>query len=101
MKLTLVLAGLLVPLCAAQTNEGGIDQGKAVFRSNCAFCHGLTAQGGRAPHFYSSQLIQSAGGDDAVKKVISHGVAGTNMPGFEFPKDDLDALLQYLHALSG
>jgi putative heme-binding domain-containing protein len=100
MKLTLVIAGLIVPLCAAQTNEGGIDQGKAVFRSNCAFCHGLTAQGGRGPNLISSNLLHS-GGDDAIRNVITHGVPGTTMPGFEFPKDDLNALLQFLHGLSG
>jgi cytochrome c oxidase cbb3-type subunit 3 len=100
MKLTLVLAGLIVPLCAAQTNEGGIDQGKAVFRSNCAFCHGLTAQGGRGPNLISSKLLQS-GSDDAIKDLIAHGVPGTTMPGFEFPKDDANALVQFLHNLSG
>jgi len=100
MKLTLIIAGLIVPICSAQTNEGGIDQGKAVFRSNCAFCHGLTAQGGRGPNLMSSNLLHSAG-DDLVKDLITHGVPGTNMPGFEFPKDDLNALVQFLHNLSG
>jgi cytochrome c oxidase cbb3-type subunit 3 len=100
MKLTLVIAGLIVPLCAAQTNEGGLDQGKAIFRSNCAFCHGLTAQGGRGPSLISSNLLHS-GADDAIRNLITHGVPGTTMPGFEFPKDDLDALVQFLRGLSG
>ena len=100
MKLTLVLAGLIATLCSAQTNEAGIAQGKAVFRSNCAFCHGLTAQGGRGPNLISSSMLHSAA-DDAIKSVITHGVPGTTMPGFEFPKDDLDGLVQYLHSLSG
>jgi cytochrome c oxidase cbb3-type subunit 3 len=100
MKLTLVIAGMIVPLCAAQTNEGGLDQGKAVFRSNCAFCHGLTAQGGRGPNLISSNLLHS-GADDTIRNLITHGVPGTTMPGFEFPKDDLDALVQFLRGLTG
>lgn len=98
MKLSFVLASLIATLCSAQTNERGLDQGKAVFRSNCAFCHGLTAQGGRGPSLISSAMLHSAG-DDAIKSVITHGVPGTTMPGFEFPKDDLDSLVQFLHAL--
>jgi len=93
MKLFLAIAGLIVPICTAQT-------GKAVFRSNCAFCHGLTAQGGRGPSLISSNLLNSAG-DDAIRNVITHGVPGTTMPGFAFPNDDLDALMQFLRALSG
>jgi putative heme-binding domain-containing protein len=100
MKLPLLVAGLLIPMCAGQTNEGGLDQGKAIFRSNCAFCHGLTAQGGRGPSLISSNLLHS-GNDEAITNVVQHGVPGTTMPGFDFPKDDLAALMQYLHDLSG
>jgi len=100
MKLSLVIAILLVPLCSAQNNEGGLNQGKAVFRSNCAFCHGLTAQGGRGPNLISSALLHSAA-DEAIKAIITRGVPGTTMPAFDFPKDDMDNLLQFLHSLSG
>src|SRR5579862_5052276 len=100
MKFSLLLASLLVPLCFAQSNEGGLDQGKAVFRSNCAFCHGLTAQGGRGPSLISSALLHSAS-EDAIKNTISRGVPGSTMPAFEFQKDDLENLLQFLHSLSG
>src|SRR5450432_4221016 len=99
MKLSFFVFSLMLPLCA-QTNEGGLDQGKAVFRSNCAFCHGLTAQGGRGPSLISSGLLHSAA-DDAIKAIISRGVPGTTMPAFEFQKDDLDSLVQFLHSLSG
>ena len=100
MKLFLLVASLILPLCFAQSNEGGLDQGKAVFRSNCAFCHGLTAQGGRGPNLISSSLLQG-GADDAIRVIITRGVAGTTMPAFDLHKDDLDALVQFLHSLSG
>jgi cytochrome c oxidase cbb3-type subunit 3 len=100
MKLSLVIAGLIVPLCCAQSNEGGLDQGKAVFRSNCAFCHGLTAQGGRGPNLISSAMLHSSP-DDAIKVIITRGVPGTTMPAFDFHTDDLDNLVQFLHSLSG
>jgi putative heme-binding domain-containing protein len=99
MKLSFLLATLTAALCAAQTNESGIDQGKAVFRSNCAFCHGLTAQGGRGPSLISSTLLRSAA-DEAIRVIITRGVSGTTMPAFDFQKDDLDALVQFLHSLA-
>lgn len=100
MKLALLVTGLVVPLCAAQTNEGGLGQGKAIFRSNCAFCHGLTAQGGRGPNLISSTLLHTAS-NAAIENVVQHGIPGTTMPGFDFPKDDLAALVEFLHSLSG
>src|SRR5579862_9195918 len=104
MTLSHVIAGLIIPLCPVlclgQANEGGLDQGKAIFRSNCAFCHGLTAQGGRGPNLISSALLRSSS-DDAIKAVIKGGVSGTTMPAFDFPKDDLDSLIQFLHSLAG
>jgi cytochrome c oxidase cbb3-type subunit 3 len=100
MKLTFFIASLVAPLLAAQNNEGGLDQGKTIFRSNCAFCHGLTAQGGRGPSLISSALLQGAA-DEAIRAIITRGVPGTTMPAFDFQKDDLDNLVQYLHSFSG
>jgi cytochrome c oxidase cbb3-type subunit III len=105
MKLFPVLAGfafggLLAPFGHSQVNVGELDQGKAVYRSNCAFCHGLTAQGGRGPSLTASAMLRTAG-DAAIKTVITRGVPGTTMPAFQFEKDDLDSLLGFLHSLSG
>jgi cytochrome c oxidase cbb3-type subunit 3 len=100
MKLSLLIAGLIIPLCSAQNNEGGLDQGKVIFRSNCAFCHGLTAQGGRGPSLISSALLRSAA-DDAIRVIIKSGVPGTTMPAFDLQKEDLENLVQFLHSLSG
>jgi cytochrome c oxidase cbb3-type subunit 3 len=104
MKLSFILASLCVAslavtLAADQANEGGLGQGKALFRSNCAFCHGLTAQGGRGPSLISSSLLTSAG-DDVIKGIIKSGVPGTTMPSFDFQKDDLDNLVGFLRSLS-
>jgi putative heme-binding domain-containing protein len=108
MKLSLAMAFLvpvcLVPVCLAQANagrnEGQIDQGKAVYRSNCAFCHGLTAQGGRGPSLTASGMLRSAP-DDAIRNVITRGVPGTTMPAFHFEKDDMESLVGFLRSLSG
>jgi cytochrome c oxidase cbb3-type subunit 3 len=96
-----VLAVLLV--CSgdawAQT-ELGLAVGKATFRSNCAFCHGLTGGGGRGPALSSGRFVHGSTTDD-ISNVIRSGVPGTTMPAFEFEKSELNELIAYVRSLSG
>lgn len=86
--------------CLAQ-NEQDISSGKALFRSNCAFCHGLTAAGGRGPSLISPRLIHNTSDGD-ITGIIKNGIAGTTMPAFEsFHADDLEHLVQYIRTLAG
>ena len=86
--------------CLAQ-NEQDVASGKALFRSNCAFCHGLTAAGGRGPSLISPRLIHNTSDTD-VKAIIKNGIAGTTMPAFEsLQTDDLDHLVNYIRNLAG
>src|SRR5215470_13013779 len=90
---------LCVVVALRGQTETDLADGKATFRSNCAFCHGLTAGGGRGPALTTGRFRGST--DDDLKSVIRNGVAGTNMPGFEFENDDLSHLLAYIRSLSG
>jgi cytochrome c oxidase cbb3-type subunit 3 len=90
-------------LCATATwcqTQQDLADGKATFRSNCAFCHGLTGGGGRGPALTTGRFHHGTSDDD-IKTVIRNGVAGTNMPAFEFEKDELDHLVSYIRSLSG
>ncbi len=93
MKFLLLGAVLLCPLGVfAQTSA--VEQGKAIFRSNCAFCHGLTGRGGRGPDLVSRPTRD-------LKSVVLNGVPGTTMPAFHFEADELEALASYVRHLSG
>jgi len=99
MKLLLLAAFLSVPIWGQ--NEQDVATGKALFRSNCAFCHGLTATGGRGPSLISPRLIQNTT-DANVKAIIKNGIPGTTMPAFEsLQADDLDHLVHYIRNLAG
>ena len=67
-------AGLVVLLlCSSVTwgqTERDVADGKATFRSNCAFCHGLTGGGGRGPALISRQFLHGSTDDD-IKNVIA------------------------------
>jgi cytochrome c oxidase cbb3-type subunit 3 len=98
------IAGIFVLLLCSSAawgqTERDVADGKATFRSNCAFCHGLTGGGGRGPALISRQFLHGSSDDD-IKNVIRSGVPGTTMPAFEFEKEELDHLVVYLRTLSG
>jgi cytochrome c oxidase cbb3-type subunit III len=92
----LVILLALCPLLAAQTSD--IEHGRAIFRSNCAFCHGLTGLGGRGPDLVSGEKKPDA----ELKTVISKGIPGTTMPAFgNFSEDELNRLVAFLGHLRG
>jgi putative heme-binding domain-containing protein len=80
--------------------EVDIEDGKATFRSNCAFCHGLTGGGGRGPALKLGRFLHGSTDDD-IKAVILNGVPGTTMPSFDFEKDELAHLVAYVRSWSG
>ena len=92
-------AVFFIPFALA-AQSGDIDQGRALFRSNCAFCHGGDARGGRGPNLVSAPLVHGES-DDAIKTVIREGVPGTAMPAFsEFTPEEAAAIVSYLKSLS-
>ena len=97
------IAGVaLLLLCSAAAwgqTEVDLADGKATFRSNCAFCHGLTGGGGRGPALSAGRFLHGSADDD-IKNVIKSGVPGTTMPAFEFEKDELERLVAYVRTLS-
>jgi cytochrome c oxidase cbb3-type subunit III len=100
MKLTRI--ALIIYCVSAARGQTGQDlaDGKATFRSNCAFCHGLVGGGGRGPALNLGRFLHGSEDDD-IKAVITRGVPGTTMPSFEFEIDELAHLIAYVRSLSG
>ena len=98
MRITLLF---LLPLAVYAQSDAGIAQGRAAFRGNCAFCHGLNAQGGRGPNLVSAPL-HHGDTDSDLKNSIKNGIPGTPMPAFSgFGDDELNHLVKFLRSLSG
>jgi putative heme-binding domain-containing protein len=101
MNFSTAAALLLCPFAAWAQSELDIAEGKAIFRSNCAFCHGLAGGGGRGPTLITGRFLHGSTDDD-IRNVIRNGVPGTTMPSFEnMAKDELDKLVQYIRSLAG
>ena len=92
---------LILAVCLpAALPQSAPDRGAAVFRTNCAFCHGLTGQGGRGPDLTRKEKVHGNTAE-AIRDVIQHGVPGTTMPAFSrMDKQDLAALVAYVMAFS-
>jgi putative heme-binding domain-containing protein len=80
--------------------QEAVTSGKALFRSNCAFCHGLTGTGGRGPSLVSATIVQNTT-DAVLTGIIQKGIAGTTMPAFDsFQADDLAYLVAFIRSLA-
>ena len=91
---------LLLPAALFAQSDSALQQGRALFRSNCAFCHGMTARGGRGPNLVSAPLTHGDT-DESMKRVIRTGVPGTTMPAFsEFTGEELAQIVAYIRSLS-
>jgi putative heme-binding domain-containing protein len=88
---------LVVMSVSAVRAAGDAEKGRAVYRSNCAFCHGLTGLGGRGP-----DLVTRRRPDAEVKRIIKEGVPGSTMPAFsDFDEQDLDNVTAFIRQLAG
>jgi len=77
-------------------------EGKRLFESRCATCHGLDGRGGEhAPNVVDEPRVRELT-DQALFEVIHHGVPQRGMPGFsDLDKEDTDELVSYLRSLQG
>jgi cytochrome c oxidase cbb3-type subunit III len=77
-------------------------QGKKIFASTCAQCHGLDGKGSeRAPNIADRPAVRRLS-DTQISHIIENGVPGTGMPAFHsFQSAQVRALVAYLRVLQG
>ncbi|MBC7927386.1 MAG: c-type cytochrome [Bryobacteraceae bacterium] len=91
--LTPLLSALLLFAPAANP----VEQGQSIYRSNCAFCHGLTGLGGRGP-----DLVTRSQPPEEIKRIVKGGVPGTTMPSFGgFEEEELNSIAAFVKHLAG
>ncbi len=95
------LIGLAIGFFALSTSalaQPATSDGEALFRGNCAFCHGTNARGGRGPSLLAASLNHGSADAD-LERVIKNGVKGSSMPDFDFEPEELSALVSYVQSL--
>ena len=71
----LSFTGVAFPLWAQD-----LENGRQLFQTLCARCHGILGEGGEGPSLKRAQLSR-APDDDALMAIIVGGIPGTGMPG--------------------
>src|SRR5712672_1990469 len=93
--------GAVRPAGAKQA-ERSIADGRQVFESRCAGCHGMDGRGGeRAPDIATSAKTQRRS-DSALAVIINNGIPSAGMPAFStLDASTSRALVKYLRFLQG
>ena len=74
------------------------DAGEALFRQNCAFCHGRDAQGGETgPDLTQSRLVRRDVGGNRISEVVRDGRPEKKMPAFHFSNQEIYSLVAFIH----
>ena len=71
----------------SQATPDDIAAGKRVFSTQCAWCHGTDGVGGSGPSLQRATLRHAPTDGDLVS-IVRNGIAGTEMPGFQWSLTD-------------
>src|SRR5256714_14343944 len=86
------------PVRNPRTSPEDIALGAKTFRSHCAPCHGMRAEGGRGPNLASGRFYHGSSDADLLKN-ISEGIPGTEMPGLFYMEDRIRQIIAYIRSL--
>ncbi|TCK73633.1 c-type cytochrome [Acidipila rosea] len=84
---------------AAKSQTSGLAQaGGALFRQNCAFCHGRDAMGGETgPDLTRSKLVHADVNGDKISEVVREGRPQKGMPAFNLSSSELQSIVAFIH----
>jgi len=75
-----------------------VQSGSALFRQDCAFCHGRNAGGGESgPDLTRSKLVTADVDGDRIGPVIRNGRTDKGMPPFDRSDEQIASLVAFIH----
>ena len=75
-----------------------VQQGRALFRKDCSFCHGRDAGGGETgPDLTRSKLVTADVDGDKIGPVVRNGRPDKGMPPFDRSDQEIASLVAYIH----
>jgi len=82
----------------APADPAVVARGKAIYSTNCQFCHGADTRGGDAgPSLLRSQLVQDDRNGEIVATVLAAGRPPA-MPKFDFTRGQIADIAAFLHS---
>lgn len=75
-----------------------VQQGTALFRKDCSFCHGRDAGGGESgPDLTRSKLVTADADGDKIGPVVRNGRPDKGMPPFDRSDEQIASLVAFIH----
>ena len=75
-----------------------VQQGRALFRKDCSFCHGRDAGGGETgPDLTRSKLVAADVDGDKIGPVVRNGRPDKGMPPFDRSDQEIASLVAFIH----
>lgn len=75
-----------------------VQQGAALFRQDCSFCHGRDAAGGESgPDLTRSKLVAADVNGNKIAPVIRNGRPDNKMPAFDRTDQQIASLVAFIH----
>jgi len=75
-----------------------VEQGAALFRQDCSFCHGRDAAGGESgPDLTRSKLVSNDVNGEKIALVVRSGVPDKGMPAFDRTDQQIASLAAFIH----
>jgi cytochrome c oxidase cbb3-type subunit 3 len=90
------------PMKFKPASSATLLEGKQIFSSSCAACHGLDGRGGeRAPDIATQRQTQRLS-DVKLARIVDAGLPGTGMPSFHsLGASGIESVVSYLRTLQG
>ena len=75
-----------------------VEQGAALFRQDCSFCHGREATGGESgPDLTRSKLVAADASGEKIAAVVRNGRPDKGMPAFDRTDQQIASLVAFIH----
>lgn len=92
-----MIPALLLTLITAQ-GAANVADGKLVFNTMCARCHGVDGTGGEAASL-TRQALTRVRTEDALREIIRDGIPDRGMPRLSLSDNELNQLVAYVRSL--
>ena len=75
-----------------------LDQGRRLFSTHCAACHGPAGEGGKGPTL-AQPMLPRASDDESLVRIISGGIEGTEMPQARMQREEVALVAKFVKSL--
>jgi putative heme-binding domain-containing protein len=90
----------LVAAGALMAQQGNVDEGGRLYRSNCSNCHGITGDMIAGVDLGHGKFRRASTDEDLIH-IITTGISGTGMPPANMPQSQAASIVAYLRSLAG